>query len=121
MQQLRRSQSGRRPRSDHAGLPPLGAGGGAGARQLAQQLTARGPAKGWACRSSQARRCPSADHASLRRGEDARQLAQQLMAWHMANLEFANAAEVHTLSLSQWDQDDAHELLGAHCFLPGES
>ena len=53
------------------------------------------------------------------RKHDGKLLAQQLMSWHMANLEFANAAEVHTLSLSQWDQDDAHELLGAHCFLPG--
>ena len=51
--------------------------------------------------------------------EDQAALRRQLLEWHLANLEFANAAEVGTLSLAQWDQDYAHELLGAHCFLPG--
>lgn len=46
-------------------------------------------------------------------------LERQLLDWHVANLEFANAAEVATLSLSKWDQDDPHELGGAHTFLPG--
>ena len=46
-------------------------------------------------------------------------LERQLLDWHVANLEFANAAEVGTLSLSKWDQDDPHELGGAHCYVPG--
>ena len=38
---------------------------------------------------------------------------------HFCNVDFAHAAQVHKLFLSQWDQVDAHELLGAHCSLPG--
>ena len=37
----------------------------------------------------------------------------------MANLEFANAQLLRRLSMRSWDQDDPHELPGAHCFLPG--
>ncbi|GJP85712.1 hypothetical protein CLOP_g15818 [Closterium sp. NIES-67] len=44
---------------------------------------------------------------------------QQLVQWHYANLEFANAARVADLSLAFWDQDDPHELLGHHCFVAG--
>jgi hypothetical protein len=39
--------------------------------------------------------------------------------WHCANLEFANACELGTLSMRFWDQDDPYELMGAHCFIPG--
>ena len=46
-------------------------------------------------------------------------LERQLLDWHIANLEFANAATVEQLSMRSWDQDDPHELEGAHCFLPG--
>ena len=42
-----------------------------------------------------------------------------MLDWHFANLEFANAAPLRTLSLRTWDQDDPHEMQGAHCFLPG--
>ena len=44
---------------------------------------------------------------------------ERLFQWHLANLEFANAARASSLSLVDWDQDDPHELLGDHCFLPG--
>ncbi|CAI6007999.1 unnamed protein product [Closterium sp. NIES-65] len=44
---------------------------------------------------------------------------QELVQWHYANLEFANAARVADLSLAFWDQDDPHELLGHHCFVAG--
>lgn len=47
------------------------------------------------------------------------ELRQRLFAWHTANLEFANAASIKELSVRSWDQDDPHELPGAHCFLPG--
>ncbi|KAK9844949.1 hypothetical protein WJX74_008996 [Apatococcus lobatus] len=46
-------------------------------------------------------------------------LERQLLDWHIANLEFANAATIEQLSMRSWDQDDPHELEGAHCFLPG--
>ena len=46
-------------------------------------------------------------------------LERRLLDWHFANLEFANAAPLRTLSLRTWDQDDPHEMQGAHTFLPG--
>ncbi len=46
--------------------------------------------------------------------------SRRLFDWHQANLEFANSAPVNSLSLRHWDQDDPNELMGAHCFLPGE-
>ena len=46
-------------------------------------------------------------------------LRQRFYSWHLANLEFANAANVGELSVRTWDQDDPHELSGPHCFLPG--
>lgn len=56
-------------------------------------------------------------------GEDAAALlapeARQLAAWHCANLEFASAATLGALSMRSWDQDDPHELMGAHVLLPG--
>lgn len=48
-------------------------------------------------------------------------LKRQLLDWHMANLEFANAAMLGTLSMRSWDQDDPFEIQGSHCFLPGGS
>ena len=36
------------------------------------------------------------------------------MHWHLANLEFSNAACVDTLSLRDWDQDDGEELQVGH-------
>ncbi|PYH75824.1 hypothetical protein BO82DRAFT_387747 [Aspergillus uvarum CBS 121591] len=38
----------------------------------------------------------------------------RLMNWHMANLEYANAANVGKLSLSGWDQDMGNEFEGEH-------
>jgi len=40
--------------------------------------------------------------------------AHTLLKWHVANLEFANATTLDTLSLENWDQDDEHEFLGPH-------
>ncbi|CAG0920574.1 unnamed protein product [Notodromas monacha] len=39
---------------------------------------------------------------------------RQLIDWHFANLEFANATQLRTLSLTHWNQDDAFELTGPH-------
>jgi len=47
------------------------------------------------------------------------ELQETLMRWHFANVEFANAAKLHSLSLRNWDQDDPYEMEGAHVFLPG--
>lgn len=47
------------------------------------------------------------------------ELERRLLDWHFANLEFANAAPLKMLSLRTWDQDDPHEMQGAHTFLPG--
>ena len=41
-----------------------------------------------------------------------------LWHWHLANLEFANATRLDTLSLGQWDQDDPFEFGGDHEWLP---
>ncbi|KAK9918934.1 hypothetical protein WJX75_008165 [Coccomyxa subellipsoidea] len=50
---------------------------------------------------------------------DQADLERRLLDWHFANLEFANAAPLSLLSLRTWDQDDPHEMQGAHTFLPG--
>ena len=42
---------------------------------------------------------------------------RQILDWHFANLEFANASPLHTLSLRHWDQDDDFEFTGAHLCL----
>ncbi|XP_078489110.1 lysine-specific histone demethylase 1A [Ciona intestinalis] len=39
---------------------------------------------------------------------------RQLLDWHLANLEFANAAPLDKLSLKHWNQDDAYEFSGSH-------
>lgn len=43
---------------------------------------------------------------------------RQILDWHFANLEFANATPLHNLSLKHWDQDDDFEFTGSH--LTGE-
>eukprot|EP00252_Welwitschia_mirabilis_P017874 TRINITY_DN3980_c0_g1_i1.p1 TRINITY_DN3980_c0_g1~~TRINITY_DN3980_c0_g1_i1.p1 ORF type:complete len:751 (-),score=160.25 TRINITY_DN3980_c0_g1_i1:386-2638(-) len=43
----------------------------------------------------------------------------QLLNWHFANLEYANAALLSDLSLAFWDQDDPYEMGGDHCWLAG--
>ena len=37
---------------------------------------------------------------------------RQILDWHFANLEFANAAPLDKLSLCHWDQDDDFEFTG---------
>lgn len=37
---------------------------------------------------------------------------RQILDWHFANLEFANAAPLSKLSLKHWDQDDDFEFTG---------
>ncbi|KAK8968971.1 hypothetical protein KSP40_PGU012336 [Platanthera guangdongensis] len=44
---------------------------------------------------------------------------RMLLDWHLANLEYANAASLSDLSLAFWDQDDPYEMGGDHCFIPG--
>ncbi|XP_019848757.1 PREDICTED: lysine-specific histone demethylase 1A-like isoform X2 [Amphimedon queenslandica] len=42
---------------------------------------------------------------------------RQILDWHFANLEFANASPLNVLSLRHWDQDDDFEFTGAHLCL----
>ncbi|GAA0144378.1 oxidase [Lithospermum erythrorhizon] len=44
---------------------------------------------------------------------------RQLLDWHFANLEYANAGCLSQLSAANWDQDDPYEMGGDHCFLAG--
>ncbi|KAJ3688693.1 hypothetical protein LUZ61_017857 [Rhynchospora tenuis] len=46
-------------------------------------------------------------------------IQDQLLNWHMANLEYANAGCLSDLSLAHWDQDDPYEMDGDHCLLAG--
>jgi len=39
---------------------------------------------------------------------------RQILDWHFANLEFANATPLSSLSLKHWDQDDDFEFTGHH-------
>ena len=39
---------------------------------------------------------------------------RQVLDWHFANLEFANATPLSNLSLKHWDQDDDFEFSGSH-------
>ena len=39
---------------------------------------------------------------------------RQVLDWHLANLEFANATPLSHLSLKYWDQDDEFEFTGSH-------
>ncbi|KAA8649885.1 putative lysine-specific histone demethylase Aof2 [Aspergillus tanneri] len=43
----------------------------------------------------------------------------RLLNWHLANLEYANAANIGKLSLSGWDQDIGNEFEGAHSQVVG--
>ena len=43
---------------------------------------------------------------------------RQILDWHFANLEFANATPLSNLSLKHWDQDDDFVFTGSH--LTGE-
>ncbi|GLJ33375.1 hypothetical protein SUGI_0671400 [Cryptomeria japonica] len=44
---------------------------------------------------------------------------RQILNWHLANLEYANAGLLSKLSLAFWDQDDPYEMGGDHCLLAG--
>uniref|UniRef100_A0A1D1XH62 Lysine-specific histone demethylase 1 2 n=1 Tax=Anthurium amnicola TaxID=1678845 RepID=A0A1D1XH62_9ARAE len=44
---------------------------------------------------------------------------RELLDWHFANLEYANAGCLSDLSVAYWDQDDPYEMGGDHCFLAG--
>ncbi|ONK74084.1 uncharacterized protein A4U43_C03F2610 [Asparagus officinalis] len=44
---------------------------------------------------------------------------RMLLNWHLANLEYANATWLSSLSMAYWDQDDPYEMGGDHCFIPG--
>ncbi|KAJ6837646.1 lysine-specific histone demethylase 1-like protein 2 [Iris pallida] len=44
---------------------------------------------------------------------------KEVLDWHFANLEYANAGCLSDLSLAHWDQDDPYEMDGDHCFLAG--
>ncbi|CAH9144655.1 unnamed protein product [Cuscuta epithymum] len=44
---------------------------------------------------------------------------RQLLDWHFANLEYANAGCLSNLSAAHWDQDDPFEMGGDHCLLAG--
>ncbi|KAL4202022.1 hypothetical protein AMTRI_Chr02g218900 [Amborella trichopoda] len=44
---------------------------------------------------------------------------RQLLDWHLANLEYANAGLLSKLSVLFWDQDDPYEMGGDHCLLAG--
>ena len=39
---------------------------------------------------------------------------RQIIDWHFANLEFANATPLNNLSLKHWDQDDGFAFTGPH-------
>ncbi|KAK9447937.1 flavin-containing amine oxidoreductase-domain containing protein [Limtongia smithiae] len=41
----------------------------------------------------------------------------RILNWHYANLEYANATRLDTLSLSSWDQDDGNEFSGQHAMV----
>ena len=43
---------------------------------------------------------------------------RRALNWHLANLEFANAANLSALSAEHWDQDDVNEYDGDHVVLP---
>jgi monoamine oxidase len=45
-------------------------------------------------------------------GEQSADLLGRLLRWHIANLEYACAADVHAVSLMNWDQDDPYGFSG---------
>ncbi|TDZ26930.1 Vacuolar protein sorting-associated protein 33A [Colletotrichum orbiculare MAFF 240422] len=46
-------------------------------------------------------------------------LDQRLINWHVANLEYSNATNLHNLSLQGWDIDAGNEWLGNHTMVVG--
>ena len=45
-------------------------------------------------------------------------LAEALLQWHWANLEYANGTQLHSLSNRWWDADDEYDFGGGHFLLP---
>ena len=43
---------------------------------------------------------------------------RRAMHWHLANLEFACAADLNSVSAEHWDQDDVNEYDGDHVVCP---
>ena len=54
----------------------------------------------------------------MREGRPLDKSAQRALHWHLANLEFACAAPLTTVSAKDWDQDDVNEYDGDHYILP---
>ncbi|KAL1527130.1 hypothetical protein AB1Y20_015812 [Prymnesium parvum] len=46
------------------------------------------------------------------------QQSRRALNWHLANLEFACAASLRTVSAEHWDQDDVNEYDGDHVVMP---
>ncbi len=44
-------------------------------------------------------------------------LVQRLLRWHIANLEYACAGELNSVSLMHWDQDDPYGFIGEHALV----
>ncbi|GLC33360.1 hypothetical protein PLESTM_000052900 [Pleodorina starrii] len=99
-------QGARQRQRQQEGAAAAGGGGGGGA--AAEERAGEGAA--------------AAGTAEGGGGEDEDEAARQsdqLFHWHVANLEFANAARAGELSLRHWAQDDPYELLGEHTFTAG--
>lgn len=45
------------------------------------------------------------------------ELAQRLLRWHVANLEYACASDLNSVSLAHWDQDDPYGFIGDHALV----
>ena len=50
---------------------------------------------------------------------DMKVMDRRLFDWHIANLEYANAAQSDSLCLRSWDMDDIYEPKGDACFVVG--
>ena len=53
-----------------------------------------------------------------RQAKSLSELERALYNWNLANLEYACASELSSVSVLNWDQDDGNEWLGEHCILP---
>ncbi len=54
----------------------------------------------------------------VRSGQTLDKPSERALHWHLANLEFACAAPLSTVSAKEWDQDDVNEYDGDHFILP---
>ena len=67
-------------------------------------------------RSSVRRSTPGSPKKSANEPKDER-LISRLLRWHIANLEYACAADIAKVSLVHWDQDDPYAFQGEHVLL----